>query len=338
MNIATIGLDVAKNVFQVHGADAEGRAVLRQRLRRNQVASFFANLPPCVVGLEACCGSHYWSRVIGRFGHTVRLMAPQFVKPYVKSNKNDTNDAEAICEAVSRPQMRFVPAKSVEQQDIQLLHRVRSRLVSSRTQLASQVRGLLAEYGIVLPEHIRQLRRGLPGLLENAENELTAFGRRLFASLYEELLQLDEKIAALDELVETIYRTSEPCQRVAAVEGIGPLTATALVAAMSDGKSFQNGRQFAAWLGLVPRQHSTGGKARLLGISKRGDPYLRTLLIHGARSVVYRASRKTDPRSRWIADKQRRLGTSKACVALANKNARIVWSLIARGGPYRRAA
>ncbi len=338
MKIATVGLDIAKHVFQVHAADLEGRLVLRRRLQRNQVAEYFANLPPCLVGLEACCGSHYWSRVLSRFGHTVKLIAPQFVKPYVKSNKNDANDAEAICEAVSRPQMRFVPAKSVEQQDIQSLHRVRSRLVSSRTQLASQVRGLLAEYGIVLPPGISQLRRGLPLILEDAENELTDFSRRLFASLYGELVQLDEKIAALDEQVRTVYRASEPCQRVAAVEGIGPLIATALIAAISDGKSFKNGRQFAAWLGLVPRQHSTGGKARLFGISKRGDPYLRTLLIHGARSVVYRASHKTDPRSLWIADKQRRLGTSKACVALANKNARIVWSLIARGESYRRAA
>jgi len=338
MSITTVGLDIAKQIFQVHGADAGGRAVLRRKLRRCQVATFFANLPPCVVGLEACCGSHYWVRVLSRHGHTVRLIAPQFVKPYVKSNKNDANDAEAICEAVSRPQMRFVPAKSVEQQDIQCLHRVRSRLVSSRTQMANQIRGLLSEYGIVLPEHVSQLRRGLPLVLEDATNELTAFSRRLFASLYEELLSLEEKIAALDEQIGAVYQASEPCQRIAAVEGIGPLTATALIAAMSDGKAFKNGRQFAAWLGLVPKQHSSGGKARLLGISKRGDPYLRCLLIHGARSVVYRASHKTDRRSLWIADKQRRLGTPKACVALANKNARIVWSLIARGEVYRRAA
>ncbi len=338
MKVTTIGLDIAKQIFQVHGADAEGRAVLRRRLRRNQVAAFFANLPLCVVGLEACGGAHHWARVLSRFGHAVRLIAPQFVKPYVKSNKNDANDADAICEAVSRPQMRFVPAKSVEQQDIQSLHRVRSRLVSSRTQLANQIRGLLMEYGMVLPQHVGQLRRGLPGILEDASNELTAFSRRLFASLYDELLDLEDKIEAIERQVRTVYEASEPCQRVAAVEGIGPVTATALIAAMSDGKAFKNGRQFAAWLGLVPRQHSSGGKTRLFGISKRGDTYLRTLLIHGARSVVYRASHKTDSRSRWIADKQRRLGTSKACVALANKNARIVWSLIARGEVYRRAA
>ncbi len=338
MNLATIGLDVAKDIFQVHGADAEGRTVLRRRLRRSQVASFFANLPPGVVGLEACGGAHYWARVLSRFGHTVRLIAPQFVKPYVKSNKNDANDAEAICEAVNRPQMRFVAAKSVEQQDIQSLHRVRSRLVGSRTQLVNQIRGLLLEYGLVLPRHPGQVRRGLPAILEEASNELTVFTRRLLASLYDELLALEEKIHAQEEQIWAVYRASEACQRVAAVEGIGPLTATALVAAISDGKSFKNGRQFAAWLGLVPRQHSSGGNTRLFGISKRGDPYLRTLLIHGARSVVYRARRKTDRRSLWIADKQRRLGTSKACVALANKNARIVWSLMARGEVYRRAA
>ena len=338
MMVATIGLDIAKHIFQVHGADSEGRPLLQRRLRRSQVAGFFANVPPCLVGMEACCGAHYWGRVIARFGHRVRLIAPQFVKPYVKSNKNDANDAEAICEAVSRPHMRFVPAKSVEQQDIQSLHRVRSRLVSARTQLGNQIRGLLTEYGIVLPPHLSQLRRGLPLVLEDASNEFTSFSRRLFASLYEELLASEAKIKALDEQIESVYEASEPCQRVAAVEGIGPLTATALIAAISDGKAFKNGRQFAAWLGLVPRQHSTGGKSRLLAISKRGDTYLRTLLIHGARSVVRHASRKTDQRSLWIADKQRRLGTSKACVAVANKNARIVWSLVAREQTYRRVA
>ena len=323
MKVVTIGLDLAKHIFQVHGADAEGRPLLRRRLRRSQVTRFFANVPPCVVGMEACCGAHYWSRVIGRFGHTVRLIAPQFVKPYVKSNKNDTNDAEALCEAVSRPQVRFVPAKSVEQQDIQAMR---------------QIRGLLSEYGMILPQQVSQLRRGLPLILEDGTNELTVFSRRLFASLYDELLSLEEKIEAIDEQIGTVYQASEPCQRIAAVEGIGPLIATALVAALSDGKTFKNGRQFAAWLGLVPRQHSSGGKARLLGTSKRGDPYLRTILIHGARSVVYRANQKTDRRSLWIADKQRRLGTSKACVAVANRNARIVWSLVARGEVYRRAA
>ncbi len=336
MKVTTIGLDIAKHVFQLHGVDEQGSVAFRRRLQREQVVPFFANRPACRVGVEACGGAHYWARRLSTLGHTVQLIAPQFVKPYVKSNKNDANDAEAICEAVSRPHMRFVPAKSVEQQDIQCLHRVRSRLVSARTQLANQVRGLLMEYGIVLPQQIHHLRRSLPVILEE-DNELTPFTRRLLASLYDELVELDEKIAALEEQVRTAHKASESSQRIAAVEGIGPLTATALVAALSDGKAFQNGRQFAAWLGLVPRQHSSGGKPRLLGISKRGDPYLRTLLIHGARSVVYRAAGKNDGRSRWIIDKQRRLGTTKACVAVANKNARIVWALIARNEAYRRA-
>lgn len=335
MQVAIVGLDIAKYVFQLHGTDRDGRVVLRRRLRRQEVIPFFANLTPCLVGLEACGGAHYWARRLSAAGHTVRLIAPQFVKPFVKSNKNDANDAEAICEAVGRPNMRFVPGKSVEQQDIQLLHRVRSRLVSCRTQLANQVRGLLMEYGIILPRQIGQLRRGLPEILEDESNELTSLSRRLLVSLYHELVDLDSKIEQMEKELRVLYAASEPCQRIAAVEGIGLLSATALIAALSDGRVFQNGRQFAAWLGLVPRQHSSGGKARLFSISKRGDPYLRTLLIHGARSVVYRACRKKDVRSVWIADKQRRLGTSKACVAVANKNARIVWSLIARGQPYR---
>jgi transposase len=337
MKIAIVGLDIAKHVFQLHGTDATGKAVLRRKLRRAEVVPFFANLPPCVVGIEACGGAHYWARRLNAAGHTVRLMAPQFVKPFVKSNKNDANDAEAICEAVARPSMRFVPAKSVEQQDIQLLHRVRSRLVGCRTQLANQVRGLLMEYGIVLPQHIGQLRRGLPEVLEDESNELTTLGRRLLASLYDELVEVNDKIEHVEKELRAVYEASEPCQRIAAVEGIGLLTATAAVAALSDGKVFDNGRQFAAWLGLVPRQHSSGGKTRLFGISKRGDTYLRTLFIHGGRSVVYRARGKTDPRSLWIADKQRRLGTTRACVAVANKNARIVWSLIAHGDLYRRS-
>jgi len=335
---ATIGLDIAKQVFQVHGADRSGRAVLRRKLRRNEVVRFFSEQAPCLVGIEASGSAHYWARVLSGHGHTVRLMAPQFVKPYVKSQKNDANDAEAICEAVTRPNMRFVPAKSVEQQDLQCLHRVRSRLVANRTQLINQIRGLLAEYGIVLPQHPGQVRSGLPAVLEDAGNQLTGFGRMLFQSLYEELAQLDEKIAAADKRIQIAFQNTPDCRRIAAVEGVGPLIATAIVAAISNGHAFANGRQFSAWLGLVPRQNSSGGKSRLLGISKRGDPYLRTLLIHGARSVVYRAKAKTDQRSLWINDKQQRLGTTKACVAVANKNARIIWSLIAREQEYRHAA
>jgi transposase len=276
--------------------------------------------------------------VIGRFGHTVRLIAPHFVKPYVKSNKNDSNDPEGICEAVSRPQMRFVPAKSVEQQDIQSLQRVWSRVVSSRTQLANQIRGLLTEYGIVLLQHVSQLRCGLPLILDGATNVLTAFSRRLCASLYDELLSLEERSGPSTSKSGPSIMPASPANESQRWKELAPLIATALDAALSDGKTFANGRQFAVWLGLVPRQHSSGGKARLPGISKCADSYLRTFLIHGARSVVYRASPKIDRRSLWIADKQRRSGKSKACAAVANKNGRIVWSLIAGGEVYRCAA
>lgn len=234
--------------------------------------------------------------------------------------------------------MRFVPQKSVAQQDLQCLHRVRSRLVANRTQLINQIRGLLAEYGIVLAQHPAQVRRSLPTVLEDVSNQLTGFGRELFNDLYEELTQIDEKIVAADNRIQFAFQNTPDCQRIAAVEGIGPLIATAIVAAISNGHAFENGRQFSAWLGLVPRQKSSGGKTKLGAISKRGDTYLRTLLIHGARSVAYRAKTKTDKRSIWIHDKQQRLGTSKACVAVANKNARVIWSLIAHDQEYRRAA
>lgn len=338
MAIRIIGLDTAKHVFQVHGADASGKTVLRKRLRRNQVEDFFRATAACIVGMEATRGAHHWARVIGGFGHEVRLIAPRFVKAYVKGQKNDTQDAAAICEAAGRPEMRFVSQKSVEQQDLQALHRMRSRLIGCRTQLGNQIRGLLAEYGIILPLHLSQVRLQLPQLIAEEHPQLSPFARELFLSLYEELCALDRRIQAAEERVQRVFREQEACQRIAAVEGVGPMVATAVVAAIADGRAFRNGRQFAAWVGLVPRQYSSGDKQRLGGISKRGDPYLRMLLVHGARSVVYRATAKTDSRSRWIAEKQRKLGTTKACVAVANKNARIIWALLARNVPYRRAA
>lgn len=338
MAIRIIGLDTAKHVFQVHGADGSGKTVLRKRLRRNQVEDFFRATPACIVGMEATRGAHHWARVIGGFGHEVRLIAPRFVKAYVKGQKNDMQDAAAICEAASRPEMRFVPQKSVEQQDLQALHRVRSRLIGCRTQVGNQIRGLLAEYGIILPLHLSQVRLQLPQLIAEEHPQLSPFARELFLSLYEELCALDRRIQAAEERVQRVFREQEACQRIAAVEGVGPMVATAVVAAIADGRVFRNGRQFAAWVGLVPRQYSSGDKQRLGGISKRGDPYLRMLLVHGARSVVYRAAAKTDARSRWIAEKQRRLGTTKTCVAVANKNARIIWALLARNELYRRAA
>jgi len=280
---SVVGLDTAKNVFQLHGVDSGGRVTIRKRLRRAQLSEFFANLPACVIGLEATQGAHHWARVPETFGHTVRLVAPQFVKPYLQSQKNDANDAAAICEAVSRPHMHFVPRKTVEQQDLQALHRVRSRLIGSRTQIGNQIRGLLAEYGIVLPQHLSHVRKALPQLTEESETRLSGFAKRLFTTLYEELCALDERILVTEAELNQAFQQNALCRRISAVEGVGPVTATAVVAAISNGSTFHNGRQFAAWLGLVPRQHSSGEKQRLSGITKRGDCYLRTLLVHGSR-------------------------------------------------------
>ena len=338
MEITTIGIDLAKNVFQVHGMNAHGKTVVRKRLSRAKFLSFFANLPPCLVAMEACGSSNFWARRLKALGHDARLISPQFVKPYVKTNKNDFNDAEAICEAATRPQMRFVPLKSIEQQDIQAVHRVRQLLVQQRTALVNQARGLLREYGVFIPASISQFRHAIAGVLEDAENELTDLTRQLMADLYQRLLELDRQIADYDRHIAQLSREQSVCQRMEKVEGVGVLTATALMAAVGDAKVFKNGRQMSAWLGLVPRQHSSGEHNRLFGISKRGDTYVRSLLIHGARSVLLRCKHKTDPKSRWLQRLIERRGFNRACVALANKNARILWALMAHGEDYRLAA
>ena len=336
--ITTIGLDLAKRYFQVHGVDKQGKVVLKKKLSREGVLSFFGNLPPCLVGMEACGGSHYWAREIGKFGHTVRQINPQFVKPYVKSNKNDANDAEAICEAVSRPSMRFVTTKSIEQQDIQALHRIRDRLVGNRTALANQTRGLLLELGIAMPQGIRHLRTMLPIIIEDLDNNQTLLEKDYLSDLYSELVELDEKVAVYDAKLAAICKQSAECMRLLKVPGIGPLSATAIVAAVGQAKEFKNGREFSAWLGLVPRQNSSGGKTKLQGISKRGDIYLRTLLIHGARAVAYRVSSGKDARSEWLRAVCDRRGMNRAVVARANKTARIVWAVLAKGEDYKEAA
>jgi transposase len=292
MKVKVIGIDLAKNVFQLHGVDHHGHTVLQKRLSRGKLAEFMAQLPPCLIGIEACGGAHYWARKFASFGHKVRLMNPCFVKPYVKSNKNDFNDAEAICEAVTRPNMRFVAIKDIEQQDIQMLHRIRSRLIQERTALINQMRGLLLEYGAVIPQGISQIRKNFIDVLNSHASRFSHRGKLLLADLYEQLKDLDVKISYYDKSVQQICRESEVCQRLIQVQGVGPLTATALVAAVGTAKIFKSGRQMAAWLGLVPRQCSSGGKQVLLGISKRGDRYLRSLLIHGARAVVKQANHK----------------------------------------------
>lgn len=333
MKITTVGIDLAKNVFQVHGVDEHGKAVLRKQIKRAQVVEFFANLPPCLIGMEACGSAHHWARKLQALGHTVKLMAPQFVKPYVKTNKNDAADAEAICEAVRRPNMRFVSTKTVEQQAVLSLHRARQGLVKARTAQANQIRGLLAEYGVVVPKGITHIAARIPAILEDASNELPAAFRQLIAGLVEHMRYLHQQAADLESQITAWHRTHDDSRNLAKIPGIGPLTASALVASIGDAKTFKNGRQLAAWLGLVPRQHSTGGKSNLLGISKRGDAYLRTLLIHGARSAVL-AAQRTDKES-WLMRLLERRHKNVAAVALANKNVRVVWALLAHERTYQ---
>jgi transposase len=330
MNIKRIGIDLAKQVFQLHGVDHQEKPVLRKQLRRNQMLGYFTKLPPCLIGLEACSSSHYWARELQKRGHTVKLMAPQFVKPYVKGNKNDANDAEAICEAVSRPNMRFVAIKTIEQQDIQAVHRIRSGLVQQRTAKVNQIRGLLAEYGIVVERRVENLRKALPLLLEDAENGLSFDFRVLLQSLQQDLIALDDRASEMDKKIQQLAISNSTAKRLQQIPGIGPITSTALACAIGDGKQFKRGRDLAAWLGLTPRQHSSGGKDCLLGISKRGDTYLRTLLIHGARAVLKVADKKDGPRSRWLQNLCSRRNKNIAAVALANKNARIVWALLTK--------
>lgn len=331
--LTTIGLDIAKSVFQVHGIDEHGKVQVRKQLRRKEVISFFTQQAPCLVGLEACGSAHYWARELQALGHTVKLISPQFVKPYVKSNKNDARDAEAICEAVTRPSMRFVPLKTPEQQAILSCHRARQGAVKARTAQANQLRGLLAEFGIVIPQGRQRLMAALPTLLAEPEGALPGQVRQLFAPLFSQLQAFDRQIEELEQQIRQWHRANEASQRLEQVPGIGPLTASALVASIGDVRAFQNGRQLAAWLGLVPRQHSTGGKAQLLGISKRGDVYLRTLLIHGARAVLRHTEAKRR-KSPWLEKLVRRRNRNIAAVALAHKQARIVWALLAYDREY----
>lgn len=334
MNITRIGLDLAKNVFQVHAVDHKGHCQLSRSLKRENMLAFFQKQPPCLIGVEACASAHFWARTLISMGHQVKLIAPQFVKPYVKGNKNDANDAEAICEAVSRPNMRFVPIKTVEQQNIQARHRVRQELVYQRTAKVNQIRGLLSEYGIVIALRVESLRKALPDLLEDAENKLTPDFRELLSGLHEDLMHLDDRIGTQDQAIKRLAQEHEGAKRLQQLRGIGPITATALIAAIGDGHQFTRGRDAAAWCGLVPGQHSSGGKSKLLGISKRGDTYLRTLLIHGARAVLKTAQNKDDRLSQWLQSLCSRRNKNIAAVALANKTMRMAWALLVSGKDY----
>jgi transposase len=334
MNINVLGIDIAKNIFQLHGADKNGKRTLKKRMERTQLSEYVANLPRCTIVMESCGGSNYWARVFQRYGHIVKLISPQFVKPFVKTNKNDANDAEAMVEAASRPSMHYVPVKQVEQQDIQSIHRVRSRLVKNRTALINEIRGLNLEYGIAMPQGAAKVKNLLMYVIDDKENELTVSSRELMRELYDELVAIETRIKKMEQKIKYICKNNDPCRRLLSIPGIGEITATALVASVPNANEFKNGRHMSAWLGLVPRQSSSGNKQVLLGISKRGDRYLRTLLIHGARSALSRCKKTESHYGKWLTCKRDTLSLNKAAVALANKNARIIWSLLKTGNGF----
>jgi transposase len=334
-NIKVLGIDLAKNVFQIHGADAKGKCVLRKRVTRTKLKEFMANLPPVIVGIEACGGSHYWARLFKEYGHEVRMISPQFVKPYVKSNKSDRNDAEAIAEACSRPSMRFVSIKTEAQQDILAIHRARELSIKHRTAITNQIRGILNEYGITIPQGLSKINQ-LTEILDVNKDRLSGIMMELMTELNKQFQACDIQVKSYDHRLEQLAKESGMSKELQKIPGVGPLTATAIIATIGDAKSFKNGREVSAWLGLVPRQYSSGDKIVLGGISKRGDIYMRKLLIQGARSVVARCSNKTDKLSQWVNKKKQRCGYNKAAVALANKNARMIWAMMATGECYRQ--
>lgn len=335
MNINVIGLDIAKQTFHLVGLDGTGRALLKKKLRRGQVLAYFGNLSPCTVGLEGCAGCHYWARELNKLGHHAKILPAQHVKAYVRGNKNDYNDALGIAEAVRIPELRAVAAKTVAQQSLQALHRLRRGAVADRTGLVNQVRGLLAEFGIVFGQGISVLRKALPTLLADGDNGLHAAFRTALGLKYEQLRQLDKLVAELTETLEKEAAQHSEIQRLQSIPGFGAIVASTFFSVVGDGKSFAHGRDVSAALGIVPRQHSSGGKQTLLGISKRGDKYLRSLLVHGARAVVNHAHKKEDALSCWVTRLVERRGKNKATVALANKLARIAWAVTTSGQPYR---
>ena len=339
MKLIRVGVDLAKSVFQVHGVDCSEKAAWRRKLSRAEwIKAVQQNVPlEAEIGMEACGSAHHWARELRALGYSVKLIAPQFVKPYVKSNQNDATDAEAICEAMSRPGMRFVSVKTVDQQDVQAAHRIRSELMDQRKAKVNQIRGLTAEYGLVAPREILHLRRAIPLWLEDQENGLSPRFRRLLTGLWDDLRVLDGRLVELDQEITTIAASDPVAKRLQQLRGVGPLIATALVATVGDASQFSNGRQMAASLGLTPKQNSSGGKERLLGISKRGDCYVRCVLIHGARSMINSAKTKTDPLSLWVLRIAATRHPNVAAVALANKTARIAWAMIRHETDYQPA-
>lgn len=336
MNHSVIGLDIAKHVFHLYTIQADGKTY-KKMLKRQEVLVFFANYPSSLIGIEACGSSHYWARELIKLGHDIRLLNARHVRAFVKGNKNDFNDAEAIFDAVSRPNVRTIAVKTVEQQDIQLIHRLRQEAIKQRTALVNQLRGLLSERGIVIGQGVSQVRKRLPELLEDAENALTVLSRAAFAEQYERLLELDKDVKHYDQKMNQLCQANALSQRLAEVPGIGPLTATIVASDLGKDQHYANSRHYAASLGIVPRQSSSGGKSTLLGISKRGNRYIRTLLIHGARAVLRTCQNKNDKLSLWLQSLMQRRGFNVAAVALANKNARILWALAYKEERYQAA-
>jgi transposase len=335
--VTVLGIDLAKRVFQLHGINSEGKVILKKKISRTKLMPFIANFPQCLIATESCATSNYWAREFIKLGHKVKLISPQYVKPYVKTNKNDAADAEAICEAVTRPNMRFVPVKSIKSQDIQSIHRARERCIRQRTATANEIRGLLGEYGIIVPQGISKLINQLPLIIENADNLLSTCSREIFSELLAELYHQSDRIKSYDSKISALIKQNEKCQRLLNISGIGPLAATAIVANCTEPSCFKNGRDYAAYLGLVPKQHSSGGRERQLGISKRGNKFIRKLLVHDARVVIFWAKNKKDRLSRWINQLKERAGINKTAVALANKIARIAWKLLSTGESFQVA-
>lgn len=334
-DIKVVGIDLAKSVFQLHGNDEMGRTVFTKRLSRKALSDFVANLKPCMIGMEACGGSHHWGRLFIQMGHEVRLVAPQYVKAFVRGNKTDSRDAQAIAECVVRPHMRLVAVKTTRQQEIASMHRIRERLVRNRTSLSNEMRGILNEFGHAIPTGMKKLEDVLLVLAGEADNGLSQDMRQMLIEARTELREMTEKINLYEARLGKVCRESEVCQRLVKIAGVGPMTATAIVSHVGDARIFKNGREMSAYLGLVPGQNSSGGKTVLKGITKRGDRTIRKLLIHGARSVVRFSENRTDPIRSWVNRIDKTRGRNKACVALANKNARIIWALMARGEQYQ---